>query len=313
VNTTYAHPPVFVPMARTAPASAPVRPPGPPAAERLVVTVLISDVRGYSGIAERTDPVVLAGQLDEHRRAMAAAIRGLGGTIVQYAGDAVLAVFRADGPRPDHQERACLAAAAMHRRQRSLDAAWAARGLAPFGLGIGVSTGEVAAAVLGGDERLGYTLVGDTVNLAARLEAMARRPGTTVISAATAAGLTGDGQTTAADRAGQPARLRLVALPPTTVKGRTGLVSAFRFEDAELRLEDGDLRLEDGDLPAARPPLSSNSRCDTGHTASTDSRRPGGWPAPVPSSRSPRACRRAGVRVSVFRSRRSASVPVKTG
>ncbi|MEX5637377.1 adenylate/guanylate cyclase domain-containing protein [Parafrankia sp. FMc2] len=188
-------------------------------ARRLVVTVLMSDVRGYSGIAERTDPMVLAGQLDAHRREMAAAVLGAGGTVIQYAGDAVLAAFGVPGPAPDHRERACRAAAAMHRRQRRLDETWAAQGLAPFGLGIGVCTGEVAAAVLGDDERLGFTLVGDTVNLAARLQAMAREPGTTVVCAQTAAGLTGAGD-------------GAVALAPTTVKGRVALVQAYRLAAA---------------------------------------------------------------------------------
>ncbi|OHV31478.1 adenylate/guanylate cyclase [Parafrankia colletiae] len=186
-------------------------------ARRLVVTVLMSDVRGYSGIAERTDPMVLAGQLDAHRREMAAAVLDAGGTVIQYAGDAVLAAFGVPGPAPDHRERACRAAAAMHRRQRRLDETWAAHGLAPFGLGIGVCTGEVAAAVLGDDERLGFTLVGDTVNLAARLQTMAREPGTTVVCAQTAAGLAGAG---------------VVALAPTTVKGRVALVQAYRLAGA---------------------------------------------------------------------------------
>ncbi|CUU60507.1 Adenylate cyclase, class 3 [Parafrankia irregularis] len=192
-----------------------------PQAERLVVTVLMSDVRGYSGIAQRSDPVVLAGQLDAHRREMVAAIRQAGGIVVQYAGDAVVAAFGmpafgVPARRADHRRRACRAALAMHRRQRRLDGEWVARGLEPFGLGIGVCTGEVAAAVLGGDERLGYTLVGDTVNLAARLQSMAREPGMTVVSAATAAGLAG---------------AEVLGLAPTTVKGRVGLVQAYRLVD----------------------------------------------------------------------------------
>ena len=77
------------------------------------------------------------------------------------------------------------AAIAMHGRQRHLDDAWRARGLAPFGLGIGLSTGEVAAALLGSEERLEYTLVGDTVNLAQRLQDRARPAGTTVAGQST--------------------------------------------------------------------------------------------------------------------------------
>jgi adenylate cyclase len=182
--------------------------------ERLVVTVLMSDVRGYSGIAERTDPAVLAGQLNAHRRAMNAAVLGEGGTVMQYVGDAVMAVFGAPFPQADHAERAVRAAVGMHRRQRELDAEWAGQGLAPFGLGIGLSTGDVAAALLGSDERVEYTLVGDTVNLTQRLQDLARPAGTTVLSEATAAALPG---------------WPLDALPPCQVKGRTAPVLAFRL------------------------------------------------------------------------------------
>ncbi len=155
--------------------------------ERLVVTVLMSDVRGWSTIAEHTDPAVLAGQLNEHRREMNEAILEEEGTVMQYAGDSVMAVFGAPFPQPDHAERALRAAAAMHERQQRVDATWRERGLEPFGLGIGVSTGEVVAAMLGSDERVEYTVVGDIVNLSQRLENLARPAGTTIISEATRA------------------------------------------------------------------------------------------------------------------------------
>ena len=153
--------------------------------ERLEVTVLMSDVRGYSAIAERTDPTVLAGMLNGHRREMNTAILELDGTVMQYVGDAVMAVFGAPFPQDDHADRALAAAAAMHERQELLDETWRDAGLPPFGLGIGLSTGEVAAALLGSEERLEYTVVGDTVNLAQRLQDLARPAGTTVISDAT--------------------------------------------------------------------------------------------------------------------------------
>ncbi|NED99925.1 adenylate/guanylate cyclase domain-containing protein [Phytoactinopolyspora halotolerans] len=155
--------------------------------ERLTVTVLMSDVRGYSGIAERTDPSVLARQLNMHRKAMNSAILKQEGTVMQYVGDAVMAVFGAPFPQADHAERALAAALDMHRRQAAVDRGWVAEGLEPFGMGIGLSTGEVAAALLGSEERLEYTLVGDTVNLAQRLQDLARPAGTTIASEATAA------------------------------------------------------------------------------------------------------------------------------
>jgi len=196
--------------------------------ERLVVTVLMSDVRGYSAIAERSDPAALAGQLNAHRSAMNAAILSERGTVMQYVGDAVMAVFGAPDPQEDHASCAVRAALGMHARQRELDAVWAEQGLAPFGLGIGLSTGEVAAALLGSAERLEYTMVGDVVNLAQRLQDLARPAGATVASEATvraAAGSVRPGGTAgAAGTAGawEP-------MGPQDVKGRHAPVVAYRW------------------------------------------------------------------------------------
>lgn len=187
--------------------------------ERLVVTVLMSDVRGYSAIAEHTDLTLLATMLNEHRREMNAAILDLDGTVMQYVGDAVMAVFGAPFPQDDHADRAVEAAASMHRRQGMLNEIWEASGRSPFGLGIGVSTGEVAAALLGSDERVEYTVVGDTVNLSQRLQDLARPAGTTVISDATCAALS--------------VRPGLEPLDPQLVKGRETPVSAYRISPVD--------------------------------------------------------------------------------
>jgi class 3 adenylate cyclase/DNA-binding NarL/FixJ family response regulator len=183
--------------------------------ERLTVTVLMSDVRGYSPIAEATDPVILAGQLNAHRRAMNAAILSRGGTVMQYVGDAVMAVFGAPDPQDDHATQAIRGAHDMHVRQRELDREWALRGLAAFGLGIGLCSGEVAAALLGSDERVEYTLVGDTVNLAQRMQDLARPAGSTVATESTV-------RTAGGQWPWQP-------LGPCPVKGRAAPVVAYRL------------------------------------------------------------------------------------
>lgn len=150
----------------------------------VVVSVLMSDIRGYTTIAEKTDPSALAHQLNRHRAEMNKAILAVGGTVMQFVGDAVMAVFGAPVPMSDHAERAVEAAEQMHSAQDVVNRQWAAEGLDAFGLGIGVTTGPAAAALLGSDERLEYTLVGDTVNLAQRLQNWAR-PGETVLSETT--------------------------------------------------------------------------------------------------------------------------------
>jgi class 3 adenylate cyclase/DNA-binding NarL/FixJ family response regulator len=183
--------------------------------ERMDVTVLMSDVRGYSGIAERVDPTALAAMLNTHRAEMNNAILAVGGTVMQYVGDAVMAVAGAPFPQADHADRALAMALSMIERQNVVNAKWRAEGLPEFGLGIGLSTGEVAAALLGSDERIEYTLVGDTVNLAQRLQDLARPAGTIVLSAATAEALS--------------ERPALESLDDQFVKGRETPVSAFRL------------------------------------------------------------------------------------
>ena len=182
--------------------------------ERVVVTVLMSDIRSYSTIAEHADPSQLAGQLNTHRAAMNRAILGEGGTVMQFVGDAVMAVFGAPFPQPDHADRAVAAAWAMHDLQGGINEHWAADGLPAFGLGLGLSTGEAAAALLGSAERLEYTLVGDTVNLSQRLQQFAEA-GETVLSEATLQALSAPVQT--------------VPLGARMVKGRDTPVTAYKI------------------------------------------------------------------------------------
>ncbi|HEY7012947.1 MAG TPA: adenylate/guanylate cyclase domain-containing protein [Streptosporangiaceae bacterium] len=183
--------------------------------ELLTVTVLMSDIRGYTGIAENTEPAQLAAQLNGHREAMNEAILSHGGTVMQYVGDAVMAVFGAPEPLDGHEARALAAATRMHASQETLNAAWAAQGLKPFGLGIGLSTGQVAAALLGSRERVEYTVVGDTVNLAARLCDAARPAGSIVASAATVHGW--------------PSADGYELLSALHVKGKAATVAAYRW------------------------------------------------------------------------------------
>ena len=182
--------------------------------EELEVTVLMSDIRGYATIAERTDPSLLARQLNEHRAAMSHAIVEHGGTVMQFVGDAVMAVFGAPVPVADHADRAVTAATEMHAAQAQVNRFWEEVGLAPFGLGIGLSTGVVAAAILGSDERLEYSVVGDTVNLTQRLQQWAD-PGETVLSDLTLQALTNG--------------LAVESMEPAQVKGRRTPVTAHRF------------------------------------------------------------------------------------
>jgi class 3 adenylate cyclase/FixJ family two-component response regulator len=182
--------------------------------ETLTVTVLMSDIRGYSTIAEDADPTVLARQLNEHRAEMNRAILGQSGTVMQFVGDSVMAVFGAPLPEQDHAQRALSAARAMHDAQSDVNARWAGERLPAFHLGIGLSTGQVAAALLGSEERLEYSLVGDAVNLCQRLQQFAAA-GETILSEPTYRALDG--------------AVKADALPPAHVKGRHASVQAYRI------------------------------------------------------------------------------------
>jgi adenylate cyclase len=180
--------------------------------ETLEVTVLMSDIRGYSTIAESSDPSVLAGQLNEHRAEMNRCILGAGGTVMQFVGDAVMGVFGAPLPQDDHAAKAIEAAAEMHAAQQGVNEGWSGDDLPPFHLGIGLSTGKVAAAILGSEERLEYSVVGDSVNLAQRLQQLAEG-GQTVLSRATL------------DAVPEPPACE--ELPAQRVKGRQSEVHAY--------------------------------------------------------------------------------------
>ena len=185
--------------------------------ETLVVTVLMSDVRGYSTIAEGADPSSLALQLNEHRAAMSRSILDEGGTVMQFVGDAVMGVFGAPLPQEDHADHALAAAVRMHEAQVQVNRRWTAQRLPEFHLGIGLSTGKVAAALLGSDERVEYTVVGDSVNLAQRLQQLADGE-QVVLSEPTVESLTST-----------PA---LEELPPQQVKGRQQAIRAFLLDAA---------------------------------------------------------------------------------
>ncbi len=182
--------------------------------EELEVTVLMSDIRGFTGIAERSDPSALAGQLNQHRAAMNRPLIDAGGTVMQFAGDSVMAVFGAPFPMDDHADRALEAARGMHAAQAEVNDGWKDEGLELFGLGIGISTGPVAAALIGSEERLEYTVVGDIVNLTQRLQQWGEA-GETVISDPTWEQLT--------DKPDSD------VMEPALVKGRVTPVGAHRF------------------------------------------------------------------------------------
>jgi adenylate cyclase len=182
--------------------------------QELDVTVLFSDIRGFSTIAEQLSARQIADVVGQHLSAMAQVIADHGGTIDKFQGDAVMAIFGAPDPLPDHADRALRCAIEMQRRQAELNiAGWGSDSVRELGVGIGLNTGPVVAGAIGGGGRLEYTVIGDAVNVAQRLQSEASG-GEIVASASTIAAAPGI--------AAEPIGLR-------TVRGREEPVEVYRI------------------------------------------------------------------------------------
>src|SRR5206468_3677326 len=135
-----------------------------------VVTVLMSDLRGYTRFAEQGDPAWVMEVLNDYLARMADIVIAHGGTINEFIGDAIFAVFGAPLDHGDHAERAAAAALAMQAAMVEPNRVNAARGWPRFEMGIGVNTGEAVVGNIGSEQRAKYAVVGAAVNLAARVE-----------------------------------------------------------------------------------------------------------------------------------------------
>ncbi len=176
------------------------------------VTVLFSDVQGFTGLTERLPPLELASLLRDYFRAMTEAIFEERGTLDKFIGDGLMAVFGAPVPQPDGAVRAVRCAWKMQRRLEQLNRSLPAdRRLA---IRIGVNTGRVVSGNFGSPDRLEFTVLGDTVNVASRLESIAE-PGAVLVGPATH------------DRAKGAFAFRALGSRP--IRGRTEAVDVFQL------------------------------------------------------------------------------------
>lgn len=157
-------------------------------AERLA-TVLFGDLTHYTRISEQFSPTEIVSLANEYLGAMTTIIEQHGGCVLDFSGDGVMAVFGTPVAQEDHADRALRCALLMQQRMTQLNGAWEARGLAvrwqkagvdQITLRIGVHTGPVVAGHIGGASRMKYCVMGDTVNVAARLEEMNKELGTRI-------------------------------------------------------------------------------------------------------------------------------------
>ncbi|HEX6105290.1 MAG TPA: adenylate/guanylate cyclase domain-containing protein [Gemmatimonadales bacterium] len=137
--------------------------------ERRPITVLFSDIRGFTTMAESMGPDAIARLLSEYFTEMVEVIFEHGGTLDKFIGDAIMALWGAPISHEDDADRALQAAIAMQRSIEELNRGWAAAGRPEIGVGIGISHGDVFAGNIGSHRRLEYTVIGDAVNVASRL------------------------------------------------------------------------------------------------------------------------------------------------
>jgi class 3 adenylate cyclase len=185
---------------------------------RQPVAVLFSDLRGFTSYAENLTPETLVAQLNAYLEEMVAVITAHGGVVDKYIGDGIMAVFGAPRTRPDDASRAVRAAAALvkamdaHNRRRGL------QGLPPLKMGVGVHYGAVVAGNIGTIDHAQYTIIGDVVNLASRLESSTKDLGVALL-------VSGAAREAAAD-----CGVGLRPLGKLQVRGRSEEVTIFGLE-----------------------------------------------------------------------------------
>jgi len=185
---------------------------------RIPATVLFSDLIGFTTLSEKADPEALVLQLNEYLSRMTSVVFSNGGTLDKFIGDAIMAVWgnvRSVG-MADDAKNCARAALAMRRELRQLNQKWRGEGRMGLGMGIGINQGEVIGGNIGSQERMDPTVIGDSVNLASRLEGLTRIYGVDILVGASAAELARD-----------EVYLRTVAR--VQVKGKSKPVDVFTF------------------------------------------------------------------------------------
>ena len=221
--------------------------------EKREVTILFSDLRGFTGFAERFRPEEVVAILNDHFDLVVGIIARRGGFVVDFLGDAVFAVFGALRPDPDHAEHAVACAIEMQRARTRRNAETRELGWPPLEMGVGLNTGPAVVGNMGSRRRIKYGVVGHVVNVAARIEAF-----------------TVGGQVLASDEVRVALRDRLVADGPLEAEGK-GVGAAMELWDVRALGDDPELALPapGHDLAILDPPLDAGLRLILGKQIDT--------------------------------------------
>ena len=164
--------------------------------EQRELSILFSDIRGFTTLAERLTPPELVSLLNEYLSPMTRIVLDELGTLDKFIGDAVMALFNAPLDVPDHASRACSTAVRMMEELERLNAGFTARGLQKIDIGIGINSGPAVVGNMGADLRFDYTAIGDAVNLASRLEGLNKYYGSHILVSEDTRRLVPDGRFT---------------------------------------------------------------------------------------------------------------------
>ena len=149
--------------------------------EKRIISVHFSDIRSFTTYCEKRSPEEIVSILNEYLDEMTKVIVQHKGTLDKYVGDEIMAIYGAPHPYKNHAEKACATALEMVARLRALQRNWSEQKLDYFQIGIGINTGKVILGNLGSSQLFDYTVIGDDVNLGARLEGVNKQYGTTII------------------------------------------------------------------------------------------------------------------------------------
>jgi adenylate cyclase len=149
--------------------------------ERKEATVFFSDVRGFTGMSEQMEPEEVVEMLNEYMTRMVAIIRTYRGVVDKYVGDAIMALWGVPLGNEDDTYNAVAACLAIRQELADLNELRMSRGQPPLKIGMGLNTGQVIAGNIGSDEKMEYTVIGDSVNLASRVESMTKEYGTDLL------------------------------------------------------------------------------------------------------------------------------------
>jgi adenylate cyclase len=149
--------------------------------DRREMTVLFSDIRGFTAASERSEPEAVVEQLNEYFTAMVGVLFRHQGTLDKFVGDMVMGLFGAPVADARHADHAVAAALEMCDVLDRLNAAWTAAGKPTVEIGIGINSGEMIAGNIGSDTIMSYTVIGDAVNLGARLESLTKDVGARIL------------------------------------------------------------------------------------------------------------------------------------